>query len=188
MLFLAECIRIFTTWQAIPFKRKFYFTCFCQRWKIFTLLPSISVCLCCETCRQKNSQNWQMCWKWWVKQISSGIVLRWLTATDTWETVEIIFMHPFIGAVIVTIPVKTPWNTVSHVCLLLHYFNDEFHMYEPASVIHVRCFNVSASIIRQMYWIQDAWTWKHMYERKESIFIHFADLSILSSVLYQLAN
>ena len=23
MLFLAECIRIFTTWQAIPFKRKF---------------------------------------------------------------------------------------------------------------------------------------------------------------------
>jgi len=25
MLFLAECIRIFTTWQAIPFKRKFYF-------------------------------------------------------------------------------------------------------------------------------------------------------------------
>ena len=24
MLFLAECIRIFTTWQAIPFKRKFY--------------------------------------------------------------------------------------------------------------------------------------------------------------------
>jgi len=25
MLFLAECIRIFTTWQAIPFKRKFYY-------------------------------------------------------------------------------------------------------------------------------------------------------------------
>jgi len=25
MLFLAESIRIFTTWQAIPFKRKFYF-------------------------------------------------------------------------------------------------------------------------------------------------------------------
>jgi len=25
MLFLAECIYIFTTWQAIPFKRKFYF-------------------------------------------------------------------------------------------------------------------------------------------------------------------
>ena len=24
MLFVAECIRIFTTWQAIPFKRKFY--------------------------------------------------------------------------------------------------------------------------------------------------------------------
>ena len=25
MLCLEECIRIFTTWQAIPFKRKFYF-------------------------------------------------------------------------------------------------------------------------------------------------------------------
>jgi len=25
MLFLAECIRIFTTWQAISFKRKFYY-------------------------------------------------------------------------------------------------------------------------------------------------------------------
>jgi len=24
MLFLEECIRIFTTWQAIPFNRKFY--------------------------------------------------------------------------------------------------------------------------------------------------------------------
>jgi len=25
MQFLAECIRIFTTWQAIPFKRKYYY-------------------------------------------------------------------------------------------------------------------------------------------------------------------
>jgi len=31
MLFLAECIRIFTTWQAIPFKRKFYIKLFSSR-------------------------------------------------------------------------------------------------------------------------------------------------------------
>jgi len=30
MLFLAECIRIFTTWQAIPFKRKFYYLLVCS--------------------------------------------------------------------------------------------------------------------------------------------------------------
>jgi len=35
MLFLAECIRIFTTWQAISFKRTFYLnwiTIFNVRW------------------------------------------------------------------------------------------------------------------------------------------------------------
>ena len=35
MLFLAECIRIFTTWQAIPFKRKFYYPIL-LKWKIIT--------------------------------------------------------------------------------------------------------------------------------------------------------
>jgi len=39
MLFLAECIRIFTTWQAIPFKRKFYYfystlQCFTRQFRV----------------------------------------------------------------------------------------------------------------------------------------------------------